>query len=85
MVFNDLNPFIRTNTDKTYSSWEDIIKTLPNKLDTPLEFPTRDSIIRFLRQTVQSLIHDKMRLRKCKNCNRYFVACAFDFTILVVL
>ena len=73
LVFNELNPFIRTNTDKLFSSWEDIIKTLPNKLDAPLEFPTCDSIIRFLRQTVQSLIHEEMSLRKCKNCNRYFI------------
>lgn len=38
-----------------------------------MEFPTCDSIIRFLRQTVQSLIHEEMSLRKCKNCNRYFI------------
>ena len=73
LVFNQLNPFVRTNTDEIFSSWEDIIKTLPNKLDAPLEFPTCDSIIRFLRQTVQSLIHEEMNLRKCKNCNRYFL------------
>ena len=73
LVFNELNPFVWTNTDKLFSSWEDIIKTLPNKLDAPLEFPTCDSIIRFLRQTVQSLIHEEMSLRKCKNCNRYFI------------
>lgn len=74
LVFNELNPFIRTNTEEIFSSWEDIIKTLPNKLDAPLEFPICDSIIKFLRQTVQSLIHEEMSLRKCKNCNRYFIA-----------
>lgn len=72
-IFNDLNPFIRTNTDEIFNSWEDIIMTLPNKLDAPLEFPVCDSIIKFLRQTVQSLIHDEMSLRKCKNCDRYFI------------
>ena len=74
LVFNELNPSIRTNTEEIFSSWEDIIKTLPNELDAPLEFPICDSIIRFLRQTVQSLIHEEMSLRKCKNCNRYFIA-----------
>ena len=44
-----------------------------NEEYAPLEFPTCDSIIRFLRQTVQSLIHEEMSLRKCKNCNRYFI------------
>lgn len=76
LIFNDLNPFIRTNTDETdeiFSSWEDIVMTLPNKLDAPLEFPVCDSIIKFLRQTVQNLIHDEMSLRKCKNCDRYFI------------
>lgn len=73
LIFNDLNPFIRTNTDEIFSSWEDVVMTLPNKLDAPLEFPVCDSIIKFLRQTVQSLIHDEMSLRKCKNCNRYFI------------
>ena len=33
LVFNELNPFIMTNTDKLFISGEDIIKTLPNKLD----------------------------------------------------
>ena len=74
LIFNDLNPFIRTNTDEIYSSWEDIVMTLPNKLDAPLEFPVCDSIIKFLRQTVQNLIHDEMSLRKCKNYDRYFIA-----------
>ena len=74
LIFNDLNPFIRTNTDEIFSSWEDIVMTLPNKLDAPLEFPICDSIIKFLRQTVQNLIHDEMSLRKCKNCDRYFIA-----------
>lgn len=74
LIFNDLNPFIRTNTDEIFSSWKDIVMMLPNKLDAPLEFPVCDSIIKFLRQTVQSLIHDEMSLRKCKNCNRYFIA-----------
>lgn len=73
LVFNELNPFIRTTTDEVFSSWEDVIKTLPNKLDAPLEFPVCDSIIKFLRQTVQSLIHEEMSLRKCKNCDRYFI------------
>lgn len=73
LIFNDLNPFIRTNTDKIFSSWKDIVMTLPNKLDAPLEFPVCDSIIKFLRQTVQNLIHDEMSLRKCKNCDRYFI------------
>lgn len=73
LIFNDLNPFIRTNTDEIFSSWEDIVMTLPNKLDAPLEFPVCDSIIKFLRQTVQNLIHDEMSLRKCKNCDRYFI------------
>lgn len=48
--------------------------TLPNKLNAPLEFPVCDSIVKFLRQTVQSLIHDEISLRKCKNCDRYFIA-----------
>ena len=48
--------------------------TLPNKLDAPLEFPVCDSIIKFLRQTVQNLIHDEMSLRKCKNYYKYFIA-----------
>mgnify|MGYP000895241341 FL=1 len=74
LVFNELNPFIRTNTDEIFSSWEDIVMTLPNKLDAHLEFPVCDSIIKFLRQTVQNLIHDEMSLRKCKNCDRYFIA-----------
>ncbi len=74
LIFNDLNPFIRTNTDEIFSSWEDIVMTLPNKLDAPLEFPVCNSIIKFLRQTVQNLIHDEMSLRKCKNCDRYFIA-----------
>jgi hypothetical protein len=73
LIFNDLNPFIRTNTDEIFSSWKDIVMTLPNKLDAPLEFPICDSIIKFLRQTVQNLIHDEMSLRKCKNCDRYFI------------
>ena len=73
LLFNQLNPFVRTNTDEIFSSWEDIIKILRNKLDAPLELPICDSIIRFLRQTVQSLIHEEMSLRKCKNCNRYFI------------
>ena len=73
LIFNDLNPFIRTNTDEIFSSWKDIVMTLPNKLDAPLEFPVCDSIIKFLRQTVQNLIHDEMSLRKCKNCDRYFI------------
>lgn len=73
LIFNDLNPFIRTNTDEIFNSWEDIVMTLPNKLDAPLEFPICDSIIKFLRQTVQNLIHDEMSLRKCKNCDRYFI------------
>ncbi|WP_231192002.1 hypothetical protein [Streptococcus equi] len=38
LIFNDLNPFIRTNTDEIFSSWKDIVMTLPNKLDAPLEF-----------------------------------------------
>lgn len=74
LIFNDLNPFIRTKTDEIFSSWKDIVMMLPNKLDAPLEFPVCDSIIKFLRQTVQSLIHDEMSLRKCKICNRYFIA-----------
>ena len=74
LIFNDLNPFIRTNTDEIFSSWEDIIMTLPNKLDAPLEFPVCNSIIKFLRQMVQNLIHDEMSLRKCKNCDRYLIA-----------
>lgn len=73
LIFNDLNPFIRTNTDEIFSSWKDIVMMLPNKLDAPLEFPVCDSIIKFLRQTVQNLIHDEMSLRKCKNCDRYFI------------
>ena len=73
LIFNDLNPFIRTNTDEIFSSWKDIVMTLPNKLDALLEFPVCDSIIKFLRQTVQNLIHDEMSLRKCKNCDRYFI------------
>lgn len=36
LIFNDLNPFIRTNTDEIFSSWKDIVMTLPNKLDAPL-------------------------------------------------
>lgn len=48
--------------------------TLPNKLDFPLEFHVYDSIIKFLRQTIQSLMHNEMSLRKCKNCNKYFIA-----------
>ena len=74
LIFNDLNPFIRTNTDEIFRSWKDIVMTLPNKLDAPLEFPVCDSIIKFLRQTVHNLIHDEMSLRKCKNCDRYFIA-----------
>lgn len=73
LIFNDLNPFIRTNTDEIFSSWKDIVMTLPNKLDAPLEFPVCNSIIKFLRQTVQNLIHDEMSLKKCKNCDRYFI------------
>lgn len=73
LVFSELNPYIRDDRDETISSWEDIVKTLPNKLNAPLDFPICDSLTKFTRQMVQLLIHNEQSIRKCKNCKRYFV------------
>ena len=73
LIFNELNPYIRNNGNDTLDSWEDIINTLPSKLNAPLEFPTCDSLTKFTTQMVQLLIHNEQSIRKCKNCNRYFV------------
>ena len=73
LIFSELNPYIRNNQNNTMDSWEDIISLLPNKLNAPLEFPICDSLTKFTMQMVQLLIHNEMSIRKCKNCNRYFV------------
>lgn len=73
LIFNELNPYIRNNENDTLDSWKDIINTLPSKLNAPLEFPTCDSLTKFTMQMVQLLIHNELSIRKCKNCNRYFV------------
>ncbi len=73
LIFNELNPYTRSNGNDTLDSWEDIINTLPSKLNAPLEFPTCDSLTKFTVQMVQLLIHNEQSIRKCKNCNRYFV------------
>lgn len=54
------------------NSWEDIIKILPSKLNEELSFPTCDSLMKFVKQMVQVLIHKEQTLRKCKNCDRFF-------------
>ena len=56
------------------NSWEDIIKILPSKLNEELSFSTCDSLTKFVKQMVQVLIHKEQTLRKCKNCDRFFVA-----------
>ena len=73
LIFSELNPYIRNDKNNTMDSWEDIIKTLPNQLNAPLEFPICDSLTKFTMQMVQLLIHNEQSIRKCKNCNRYFV------------
>lgn len=73
LIFNELNPYIRNKGNDTLDSWKDIINTLPSKLNAPLEFPICDSLTKFTMQMVQLLIHNEQSIRKCKNCNRYFV------------
>lgn len=73
LIFNELNPYIKNNGNDSFDSWEDIINTLPSKLNAPLEFPICDSLTKFTMQIVQLLIHNEQSIRKCKNCNRYFV------------
>lgn len=73
LIFSELNPYIRNDKNNTMDSWEDIIKILPNQLNAPLEFPICDSLTKFTMQMVQLLIHNEQSIRKCKNCNRYFV------------
>lgn len=73
LIFNELNPYIKNNGNESLDSWKDIINTLPSKLNAPLEFPTCDSLTKFTVQMVQLLIHNEQSIRKCKNCNRYFV------------
>lgn len=73
LIFNELNPYIRNKGNDTLDSWKDIINTLPSKLNAPLEFPVCDSLTKFTMQMVQLLIHNEQSIRKCKNCNRYFV------------
>lgn len=73
LIFNELNPYIRNKRNDTLDSWKDIINTLPSKLNAPLEFPVCDSLTKFTMQMVQLLIHNEQSIRKCKNCNRYFV------------
>lgn len=73
LIFSELNPYIRNDKNNTMDSWEDIIKTLPNQLNAPLEFPICDSLTKFTMQMIQLLIHNEQSIRKCKNCNRYFV------------
>ena len=73
LIFNELNPYIKNKGNDTLNSWKDIINTLPSKLNAPLEFPVCDSLTKFTMQMVQLLIHNEQSIRKCKNCNRYFV------------
>ncbi len=73
LIFNELNPYIRNKGNDTLDSWKDIINTLPSKLNAPLEFPVCDSLTKFTMQMVQLLINNEQSIRKCKNCNRYFV------------
>lgn len=73
LIFNELNPYIRNKGNDTLDSWKDIINTLPNKLNASLGFPICDSLTKFTMQMVQLLIHNEQSIRKCKNCNRYFV------------
>ena len=74
LILNELNPYIRDTHNQLMTSWEDIIKILPNKLNEDLSFPICDSLTKFVKQMVQVLIHKEQTLRKCKNCDRYFVA-----------
>ena len=74
LILNELNPYIRDTHNQVMTSWEDIIKILPNKLNEDLSFPICDSLTKFVKQMVQVLIHKEQTLRKCKNCDRYFVA-----------
>ena len=74
LILNELNPYIRDTNNQLMTSWEDIIKILPNKLNEDLSFPICDSLTKFVKQMVQVLIHKEQTLRKCKNCDRYFVA-----------
>lgn len=73
LIFNELNPYIRNKGNDTLDSWKDIINTLPSKLNAPLKFSVCDSLTKFTMQMVQLLIHNEQSIRKCKNCNRYFV------------
>ena len=74
LILNELNPYIRDTNNQLMTSWEDIIKILPNKLNEDLSFPICDSLTKFVKQMVQVLIHKEQTLRRCKNCDRYFVA-----------
>ena len=74
LILNELNPYIRDTHNQLMTSWEDIIKILPNKLNEDLSFPICDSLTKFVKQMVQVLIHKEQTLRKCKNCDRFFVA-----------
>lgn len=74
LILNELNPYIRDTYNQLMTTWEDIIKILPNKLNEDLSFPICDSLTKFVKQMVQVLIHKEQTLRKCKNCDRYFVA-----------
>ena len=74
LILNELNPYIRNTNNQLMTSWEDIIKILPNKLNEYLSFPICDSLTKFVKQMVQVLIHKEQTLRKCKNCDRYFAS-----------
>lgn len=74
LILNELNPYIKNAENQLMNSWEDIIKILPSKLNEELSFPTCDSLTKFVKQMIQVLIHKEQTLRKCKNCDRYFVA-----------
>ena len=74
LILNELNPYIKNAENQLMNSWEDIIKILPSKLNEELSFPTCDSLTKFVKQMVQVLIHKEQTLRKCKNCDRFFVA-----------
>ena len=74
LILNELNPYIRDTDNQLMTSWEDIIKILPNKLNEDLSFPICDSLTKFVKQMVQVLIHKEQTLRKCKNCDRYFAS-----------
>ena len=72
IFFVNLLNLVVWNGNDTLDSWEDIINTLPSKLNAPLKFPICDSLTKFTMQMVQLLIHNEQSIRKCKNCNRYF-------------